>query len=191
MRRIVLLCLALALAAGAARAQVNPLSILGKMVGTAMDVRTKAQVAADSEIAAGASKRLLDDEKAEWASVTVLVFQQHVVLAGAVKSADMRKKVEQLVRQEKQIRSLRNELRVGDVGSLVKDTATEAKINATLTAAEGVASVNMRWSAVGGQVVLMGVAQSKEEAALAVSKTRGVGGVTAVKSHLRVVPPKK
>lgn len=191
MIRTALLALLFGAACGASHAQVNPLSILGKMVGTAMDVRTKAEVAADSEIAAGASKRLLDDEKAEWASVTVLVFQQHVVLAGAVKSADMRKKVEQLVRQEKQIRSLRNELRVGDVGSLVKDTATEAKINATLTAADGVASVNMRWSAVGGQVVLMGVAQSKEEAALAVSKTRGVGGVTAVKSHLRVVPPKK
>lgn len=40
-------------------------------------------------------------------------------------------------------------------------------------------------------VVLMGVAQSQQEAALAVSKVRGIKGVKSTKSQLRVVPPKK
>lgn len=49
----------------------------------------------------------------------------------------------------------------------------------------------MRWCATGGHVVLMGVAQSAAEAALANAKLRGIGGVKSIKSHLRVVAGKK
>ena len=176
---------------GSASAQLNPFSVLGKIVTTSMDVRSKAEVSADAEISAGASKRLLDDKKSEWAGVTVMVFAQHVVLAGAVKSDDVRKRVEEVVKRDKSIRSLKNELLVGDVGSLARDTALEAEINASLTAAQGVSSVNMRWSATGGRVVLMGVAQSQQEAGLALQKIRGIKGVKDVKSHLRTVVPAK
>ena len=147
-------------------------------------------MSADTEIAAGASKRLLDDKTAEWSGVTVMVFAQHVVLAGAVKTAEVKKRVEELVKSDKRIRSLKNELLVGDLGSLAKDTALEAEINATLTAAKGVSSVNMRWCATGGHVVLMGVAQSGEEARVAADKVRGIKGVKSLKSHLRVVQKK-
>lgn len=176
--------------AGNAIGQVNPFSVLSKVVTTTMDARTKAEVTADAEISAGASKRLLDDERSEWAGLTVLVFAQHVVIAGAVKSKDAKKRVDEVVRRDKSIRSLKNELLVGDLGSPVRDTALEAEINATLTAAKGVSSVNMRWSATGGHVVLMGVAQSQQEASLAVSKVRGIKGVKSLKSHLRIVPVK-
>ncbi len=177
--------------AGSARGQVNPFSVLGKVVTTSMDARSKAEVTADAEIGAGASKRLLDDKKAEWAGVSVLVFAQHVVLAGAVKSDDVKKRVEEVVRRDKRIRSLKNELLVGDVGSLARDTALEAEINAALTAAKGVSSVNMRWSATGGRVVLMGVAQSQQEAAFALQKIRAIKGVKGVSSDLRIVAAKK
>jgi osmotically-inducible protein OsmY len=155
-----------------------------------MDVRTKAEVSADTEIGAGASKRLLDSKKAEWAGVTVLVFAQHAVIAGAVKSAEVKKLVEEIVRRDSRIRSLRNELLVGDVGSLARDTALEAEINAKLTATRGVSSVNMRWCATGGHVVLVGVAQSQSEASHAAVTVRGIKGVKSLKSHLRVVPKK-
>ncbi len=178
------------LVAGNAVGQANPLSVLSKVVTTTMDARTKAEVTADAEISAGASKRLLDDERSQWAGVTVLVFAQHVVIAGAVKSNDAKKRVEEVVHRDKSIRSLKNELLVGDLGNLVRDTALEAEINATLTAAKGVSSVNMRWSATGGRIVLMGVAQSQQEANLAVSKIRGINGVKSLKSDLRVVPTK-
>ena len=134
------------------------MSILGRVVTTSMDARSKAEVTADTEIAAGASKRLLDDKKAEWAGVTVMVFAQHVVIAGAVKTAEVKKRVEEVVKKDARIRSLKNELVVGE-GSLARDTALEAEINASLTAAKGVSSVNMRWSATGGRVVLMGIAR--------------------------------
>ena len=183
--------LVLAPAAPPAAAQVNPLSALGRVVSTTIDARSKQDVAADTEIGAAASKQLLEDKAAEWAGVTVLVFQRHVVLAGAVKTEAVRKRVEELLRKDKRIRSLNNELLVGNVGSLARDTALEARINAALTAASGVSSVNMRWCATGGHVVLMGVAQSAGEAALANAKVRSIGGVKSIKSHLRVVARKK
>jgi osmotically-inducible protein OsmY len=179
--------LGLALAAAPAPAQFNPFSALGHAVGTALDVRTKDEVAADAEISASASKRLLQDKQAEWSGVTLLVFARHVVLAGAVKSEAVKQRVEAVVREDNRIRSLKNELLVGDVGRLVRDSALEGEINATLTAAKGVGSVNMRWCATGGRVVLMGVAASQAEARLAVQKIRAVGGVKTVVSRLRVV----
>ena len=181
---------ATALIADRVYAQFNPLSIVGRAVSTAMDVRTKAEVTTDTEISTGASKRLLDDKRAEWTGVTLLVFAQHVVLAGAVKSEEARKIVEEVVRKDKRIRSLYNDLLVGDIGSLARDTALEAEINASLTAAKGVSSVNMRWCATGGNVVLMGVAGSSGEAAAALANIRAVKGVKTVKSRLRVVPRK-
>ena len=173
-----------------AHAQVNPFSVLGKVVTTSMDARTRAEVAVDAEIGAGASKRLLDDKKSEWAGVAVLVFAQHAVLAGAVKTEAVKKRVEEIVKRDARIRSLKNELLVGDLGSLARDTAMEAEINAKLTAAKGVSSVNMRWSATGGQVVLMGVAQSQSEASHAAATVRGIKGVKSLKSYLRIVPKK-
>jgi osmotically-inducible protein OsmY len=169
----------------------NPLSVLGRVVTTSMDARTKAEVTADANISAGASKRLLDDKGSEWKGVALLVFAQHVVLAGAVKNDKVRKRVEEVVRRDKSIRSLKNELLTGDVGQLAKDTALEAEINATLTATKGISSVNMRWSATGGRVVLMGVALSGQEASLAAQKVRNMKGVRSVASHLRVVQQKK
>jgi osmotically-inducible protein OsmY len=184
--------LAAALACAApALAQLNPFSVVGRAVTTAMDARTRAEVQADVEIAAGISKRLLDDKGSEWKGVTALVFAQHVVLAGAVKSAEVKKRVEEVARRDARIRSLGNELLVGDVGSLARDTALETEINAVLTAAKGVSSVNMRWSATGGNVVLMGIAGSPEESGIALAKVRAIKGVKSVRSHLRVVPPKK
>jgi osmotically-inducible protein OsmY len=169
----------------------NPFTVLGRAVTTTMDVRSKAEVTADSEISAGASKRLLDDKKAEWAGVTLLVFAQHAVIAGAVKTAEVKKRVEDLVKQDKRIRTLKNELQVGDGASFARDTALETEINAKLTAEKGISSVNMRWCATGGHVVLMGVAQSQQESDAALRKVRGIKGVKTVVAHLRVVPHKK
>jgi hyperosmotically inducible protein len=187
-------CIAAAgvLTAVTASAQFNPLTIVGKAVTTAMDVRTKTEVKNDVEISSSASKRLLDDKSAEWSGVSLLVFAQHVVIAGAVKSDDAKKLVAEVVRKDERIRSLTNDLivikKAGDEGGLVKDTAMDTKIDAVLTAAQGISSVNMRWKSVNGNVVLMGVAQAKDEAQLAVTKIKELDGVKSVKSHLRIVP---
>jgi osmotically-inducible protein OsmY len=183
---IALLALALGLPA---RSQV-----LGALQ-TAMDARTADEVKSDIEIAASANKRLLDDKRAQWRGVSLLVFARHVVIAGAVKSEEARKAVEDAVRKVPRVRSVTSDLIVvkkeGDDGSLVKDTAMDTKVNAVLTATGGISSINMRWSSLNGTVVIMGIAQSKAEADLAYKKIRGLDGVKTVKSHLRVVPKRK
>lgn len=189
-QKAALAALALLLLVVAAPVQAQ-LGVLSRAVSTTLDVRTKAEVTADTEISAGASKRLLDDKQAEWAGVTVLVFAQHVVLAGQVKTEAVKKRVEELVRREKNIRSLTNDILVGSTGSFTRDTALEAQINASLTSTKGISSVNMRWSSTGGRVVVMGVAQSLQESNLALQKIRGTSGVKSVVSRLRIIAPKK
>jgi len=112
-------------------------------VSTTLDVRTKAEVTADTEIGAGASKRCWMTRRRSGPASRLLVFAQHVVLAGAVKTEEVKKRVEELVKRDARIRSLKNELVAGGAGSLARDTPLEAEINAGLTAAKGVASVNM------------------------------------------------
>jgi osmotically-inducible protein OsmY len=170
--------------------QVNPFSFIAKVITVSMDARTKAEVTADTKISAFAAMQLLDDEGSEWVGVRMLVFAQQVVIAGAVKSQVVKKRVEEVVRRDKTILYFSNELLVGNLGSFAPDTVLEAEINATLTAEPDVLSVNMRWSATGGQVVLMGVAGSRQEANLAASKVRGIKGVKNLISRLRVVPAK-
>lgn len=164
-------------------------SIAGSLISTAMDVRSSSEVKNDVEIDAAITKRLLENKGDDLKGVSVLVFAQHAVLAGVVKNQDAKRKAAELAGNDKRIRSLRNEIFVDTVesgGSMASNLFLEKKIGATLTAAQGVHSVNMRWKAVGGRVVLMGVAKSKAEVNLAVSKIKTLDGVKSVKSCLRV-----
>jgi hyperosmotically inducible periplasmic protein len=188
---LILLAAGLLIAHGAG-AQFNPLSVVGSAVSTALDARSKAEVANDAEIAAGANKHLLEDKRAEWKGVTLLVFAQRVVLAGAVQSDEAKKIVADVVKQDNRIRALDNALvviqKAGDDGSFFRDKTIDTKIDAALTAAKGVSSVNMRWKTVNGNVTVMGIARSAAEAATAVARIRSVDGVKNVKSFLRVQP---
>jgi hyperosmotically inducible protein len=164
-------------------------SIAGSLISTAMDVRSSSEVKNDVEIDAAITKRLLENKGDDLKGVSVLVFAQHAVLAGVVKNQDAKRKAAELAGNDKRIRSLRNEIFVDTIesgGSMASNLFLEKKIGATLTAAQGVHSVNMRWKAVGGRIILMGVAKSKAEVNLAVSKIKTLDGVKSVKSCLRV-----
>lgn len=164
-------------------------SIAGSLISTAMDVRSSSEVKNDVEIDAAITKRLLENKGDDLKGVSVLVFAQHAVLAGVVKNQDAKRKAAELAGNDKRIRSLRNEIFVDTIesgGSMASNLFLEKKIGATLTAAQGVHSVNMRWKAVGGRIVLMGVAKSKAEVNLAVSKIKTLDGVKSVNSCLRM-----
>lgn len=164
-------------------------SLAGSAISTAMDVRSKSEVKNDVEIDMAVTKRLLENKGDELKEVSLLVFAQHAVLAGLVKNEGAKRKAAALVGKDKRIRSLRNEIIVGTAesgGGMVSNLFLEKKIGVTLTATQDVHSVNMRWKAVGGRVVLMGVAQSQTEVKLAVSKIKALNGVKSVKSCLRI-----
>jgi osmotically-inducible protein OsmY len=163
--------------------------IAGNTIPVAMDVRSMSEVKNDIEIDALASKALLENKGDSLNRVTVLVFSQHVVLAGIVNSEAAKRKAIRLIAEDKRIRSLQNKIILGgpeNGGSFMANLFLEKKIGLALTATQGVHSVNMRWKAVGGNVVLMGVVSSQAEASLAVSKVKEVDGVKSVKLCLRV-----
>ncbi len=168
-------------------------SLAGSAISTTMDVRSKSEVKNDIEIDIAATKLLLENKGDDLKGVSLLVFAQRAVLVGLVKSEEAKRKAVKLLGKDKRIRSLQNEIIVSATesgGSMVSNLLLEKKIGATLTFAQGVHSVNMRWKAMGGRVVLMGVAKTREEANLAVSKIKGLGGVKSVKSRLRVIDGK-
>lgn len=189
--RAFLSILSLMMATFPATAALDPLtSLVSKAVSTTLDVRTKGEVSTDTEITASVNKALLEDKKTEWKGVSLLIFAQHAVIAGSVKDEAMRKRVQEIIARDERIRSLKNELRIAADTSFLGDAVIEEKINAVLTAAKGVSSVNMRWKSVAGHVVLMGVAKSGGEASLVQSKIKSLDGVKSLRSHLRIVAKK-
>lgn len=162
-------------------------SAISKGISTAMDVRSKDDVKSDIEMDAAITKKLSDQKGDELKNVSFLVFARHGVLVGYVATAEGKSKAETLVKADKRLRSLRNDIVVGKAGGgMAGNAILEKKIDLKLTATKGISSVNMRWKAYGSDVFLMGVAQSSAEADLAVKTIRGLDGVKTVYSGLRV-----
>ena len=91
--------------------------IAGNTIPIAMDVRSLSEVKNDIEIDVSATKALLENKGAALSRVTVLVFSQHVVLAGIVNSEDAKRKAVRLVGQDKRIRTLQNKIILGATGN--------------------------------------------------------------------------
>jgi osmotically-inducible protein OsmY len=160
---------------------------ISKGISTAMDVRSKDDVKADVEIDAAVAKKLIDQKGGDLKNVSLLVFARHGVLVGFAKNDEVKRMAEGLTKSDKRLRSLRNDIIVGAVaGGMVGNAVLDKKIDLKLTATRGVSSVNMRWKVYGGDVFLMGVAQSKAEATLATKAIKGLDGVKTVHSSLRI-----
>lgn len=189
-RRIACRALAAAcglLALGPARAFDPLTSAIGKGVSTALDVRSKDDVVADVEIDAALSRKLVEQKGDDFGKVSILVFARHGVLVGFARSDDIRRRAEELARGEHRLRSLRNDIVVGQAGgSFGHNALLDKKIDLALTTTRGVRSVNMRWKVYGGDVFIIGMAQSSAEANLAVRTVRRIDGVRAVHSSIRV-----
>lgn len=159
---------------------------ISKGISTAMDIRTKNEVKADVDLDTTISKRLMGQKGDGFKHVSVLVFARHAVLVGFAGSDDIRRKAEELA-ADKRLRSLKNDIVVGSAGgSVAANAVLDKKIDLKLTATKGVHSVNMRWKVYGSEVFLMGVAQSRAEADLAVRTIKGMDGVKTVRSSLRI-----
>ncbi len=162
-------------------------SAISKGVATAMDVRSKDEVKADVEIDATATKKLVDQKGDDLKSVSFLVFARHGVLVGFARNNEAKRKAEDLVKGDRRLRSLKNDVVVGAIrGGMIGNAVLDEKIGLTLTATKGISSVNMRWKVYGGDVFLMGFAQSKAEADLTIKTIKKLDGVQIIHSSLRI-----
>ena len=163
-------------------------SFAGKAITTSMDVRTKDEVKSDVDIDVTVTKKLLEQKGDDLKNISILVFARHAVLVGYAKNKDVRRKAEEIAKPNSEIRSLKNNILIGTPsGGMGGNLVLDKKIDYSLTTTRGVSSVNMRWNVYGGEVFLMGVAQSQKEADLAVATIRGLDDVKNVRSSLRIV----
>ena len=178
-------CVASLLIAGQVLAFDPITGAISKGIATAMDVRSKNDVKVDVEIDAAISKKLLDQKGDDLKNVSLLVFARQGVLVGFAKNEEAKRKAEELAKTEKRLRLLKNDIVVGAIGGgMVGNAVLDKKIDLKLTATKGVSSVNMRWKVYGRDVFLMGVAQSKAEADLAIKSIKSLDGVKTVHSSL-------
>lgn len=162
-------------------------SAISKGISTAMDVRSKEDVKLDVEIDASLTKKLAEQKGDDFKNVSSLVFARHVVLVGFAKTDAAKRHAEELAGTDRRIRSLSNDIVVGNPGGgIAANALLDEKIDLKLKATKGGRSVNMRWKVYGGDVFLMGVAQTGSEADSAVRAVKGLDGVKTVHSRLRV-----
>lgn len=186
--RLGVLVALLALAAAPIAQAVVSGAIAGKAVSTAMDMRSVDEVKTDTEIDAALKAKFASHAGDEFKSIAALVFAGRVALVGFAANPDVRRRAEQLARSETRMQRFKDMVVIGspEEDSMAADLALDARINAALTAAPGIHSVNMRWKVFGGDVFLMGVVPSRKEAEAAAAAIERVAGVKRLHSGLDV-----
>ena len=175
---------------------LNPFSAIKGAVEAAVEDRSSADIAKDLEIKAKLTADVVNKLGKEVISISADVYEQDVMLTGAVEKAEVKQKAETLTRAIKDVKKIYNEILVvpaiarekGAVEGFVDDTVIEGKINALLLDAKGVNVTNFRWRSVGGKVFLFGRALSRDELDKAVAVVRGIKGVASITSRVKVRP---
>jgi hyperosmotically inducible periplasmic protein len=127
-------------------------------------------------------------------SINADVYEQRVMLTGAVATPELKSQAEALTKSVEGIKAILNEIRVvkdidkkkGAAENFVDDTVIESKINALMLDAQGVSVTNFRWRSVGGHVFLFGRALSAQERDKAVAIVKDIKKVLSVKTHVIV-----
>ena len=174
--------------------ELNPFSIIKGAIEAAVEDRTSGDIKKDLEIKASLTADVIDKMGTEVLSINADVYEQDVMLTGAVEKAALKKQAEALTRAIEGVKKIYNEILVikaidkekGAVENFVDDTVIESKINALLLDGRGVNVTNFRWRSVGGRVFLFGRALSKAERTKAIGIVREIKGVSGVTSRVKV-----
>ncbi|MDT8990384.1 BON domain-containing protein [Curvibacter sp. APW13] len=173
----------------------------------AFEDRSSEDQATDIRMATSYFSALLDKDKNLALDVSLDVWEQRVLITGALTDARQRQEVEALVRADKRARMVYNEIllvskeaqsqrrdaarnkstpKKEGIGQSVNDFWIETKISAQLLTTQGVTSVNYRWRCVYGTVYVIGRALSRNELNTVLGTIRATEGVKQVKSFVDV-----
>jgi len=175
---------------------LNPLTAIKSAVEAAIEDRSSGDIAKDLEIKAKITANVIDKMGSDVISINADVYEQLVMLTGAVETAALKSQAEMLTKSVKDVKSVINEIMVvkaidqkkGAAENFVDDTVIESKINALLLDGTGVNVTNFRWRSVGGHVFLFGRALSTEEREKAVGIVKDIKNVISIKNHVFVRP---
>ncbi len=187
---------AISVAVRPAAAQFNPLSIIKGAVEAAVEDRSADDIAKDTEIKAKLTVEVIDKLGGEVISINADVYEQDVMLTGAVDKAEVKDKAAKLAAGVAGVKSVINEILVikpveqkkGAVEGFVDDTVIDTKINGLLLDGKGVNVTNFRWRSVQGHVFLFGRALSAAEKQKAVAIIKDIKGVLSVTDRAKVRP---
>lgn len=158
----------------------------------ALEDRSTADQATDLRIAAEIAADVLGESAGLFVDVGADVWEQRVMLTGAVEQAADKAKAAELVNAIAGVKEVINEIQViaegGGVGGFVDDIVIVAKVEANLLSASGVNSLNYRSRSVNGHVYLLGRALSAEEHDKVKRMVGEIDDVREVVSHVEVRP---
>lgn len=147
--------------------------------------RTSGVLVEDQSIEVKAQHKIKDYPDRQKAHISVLSYNQRVLLTGEVPSRDFGLRAERDIRSVEHVRDVINELIISEpasVSSISNDALITSKVKTALTAQikkKGFNSVHVKVKTERGIVYLMGIV-TREEADIAVNIVRGVSGVAEI-----------
>ena len=176
--------------------ELNPFSIIKSAVEAAAEDRSSGDIATDLKIKTTITAAIVDELGTEVIPLNVDVYEQDVMLTGAVEDPKLKQKAGQLSKAAEGVKKTYNDILViksidkekGAVENFVDDTVIESKVNALLLDGTGVNVTNFRWRSVGGRVFLFGRALSNGELKKAIGIVKKIKNVTKVTSRVKVRP---
>ena len=180
----------LVMAVGPLEGCLNSVASVGHAVVTAATTtwedRSLYRIAADYAIKAEITHTYLDE--AMLLDINTDVYGGRVLLTGAVRHADARRKAEEIARRVKDVREIINEIQVtpgGDISASIHDVLIENELQLFLLMEKGVSSIDYRWRSVNSVVYFIGLASSHEERDKVLGLARDLRAVKKVVSHIR------
>jgi hyperosmotically inducible periplasmic protein len=185
-------------------------SLVTETAMKAFEDRSTEDQVTDAKIVTGILQRLSDKDKGLLLDVGVDVWEQRVMLTGALENTSLKSEVEKLAREDSRIRTLYNDIQLasaqdierrrkakeeggdskGGVGETVSDFWIETKVKAQLITLENVSSVNFRWRSVLNHVYVIGRAANPTEKELVLDVIKKTEGVSSVTEYIKIVTPK-
>ena len=175
---------------------LNSFSLIKSAVEAAAEDRSSGDIATDLKIKTAITAAIVDELGTDVISLNVDVYEQDVMLTGAVEDPKLKQKAGQLSKAAEGVKKTYNDILViksidkekGAVENFVDDTVIESKVNALLLDGTGVNVTNFRWRSVGDRVFLFGRALSNGELKKAIGIVKKIKNVTKVTSRVKVRP---
>jgi len=132
---------------------LNPFSLIKSAVEAAAEDRSSGDIATDLKIKTAITAAIVDELGTDVISLNVDVYEQDVMLTGAVEDPKLKQKAGQLSKAAEGVKKTYNDIPViksidkekGAVENFVDDTVIESKVNALLLDGTGVNVTNFRW----------------------------------------------
>ncbi|NQV60561.1 MAG: BON domain-containing protein [Alphaproteobacteria bacterium] len=178
----------------AAAISLNPLTAIKGAIEAALEDRSADDIGADLKIKTAIVGEVLNKMTGDVIAIGADVYEQDVMLTGAVDDEATKVRAGELVRTIDGVKQIYNEILVikpldkdkGAVENFVDDTVIETKINALLLDAAGVNVTNFRYRSINGHVFLFGRALSTQEKSKAAAIVRNIENVRSVKNLAKV-----